>query len=308
MSKKWSELSIGEIRRRQEGQPKNPMYAAIDLITDDMKKYVKDNFDFDKNIYNLGSKMFSYLKYRCNNVLEYFKDYTLIINLDEGPFKVRIDNIPGDIEDHLSKTYFEPNDMAMSNERMNFACLLNDSLIFLRDLNGEVSPQFIRDHLIKTYNINPNDLKELPYEERKEFVRKKRFHYISFQDSVPYGPIEIKNTNKEYNIQFFSGAIDHLSELLDIPEDLKKEMKEVIFSPDQNRRLGEILCLNENKQGKSIRARSVTDDDLHLILANCICRFFFYALGDAPDSRYIKVRKKLEPYYLNYLNNRKSVA
>jgi len=288
--------------------PKDPIYDAIDLVIKDLIPFVSDNFDLDKNIYNLGALIFSYLQYKCENFADYFKDETLIINSKPNPLKLRPSELPKHSFEYIEEKYLNPNNLVMIATDLNYSCLLNDSLVFLRDLNGEVTPEFIRNYLLSTYKIKDYDLKELPAEKRTSFIRSLRSKFISFQDEIPYGPIMIKNTNKQYNIDFYSKAIDQLSNMLGLPEDLTLEIKKEVFSLNQNRRLKEMLAVKMNSSGNPARPSNITEEDIYRNIANSIGRFFFYQLGDAPDSRYIKIRKELEPIYLSYLNKNSKAA
>merc|ERR1711991_722898 len=134
-----------------------------------MGPYVSKNFDLDKNIYNLGASMSNYLLSKCNNLEDYFREETLVFNIRGKIFKIPAKDTPKETFKYLLEKYFEPNNVAITGYSINYSCILNDSLVFLRDLNGEVTPVF----------------------KRKEYIQEMRLSGISFQKEISYGPIKI---------------------------------------------------------------------------------------------------------------------
>ena len=304
----WENLSIGEIRERTKHLPKAPIYDAIDLVIEDLSPFVKDNFNSSKNIYELGPQIFIYLNAFCKNFLDYFKDDSLIINYGKGPIKVKIRDIPGDVDTYINKKYFEPNGAIVFSDTLNTVSIINDSLIFLRDLNGEVSGEFIRNYFIKTYNIKESDLPREPVYKSPIEINRRRLGCISFKDEIPYGPIHIKNTNKEYNLVFFKRAMDELSEMLYIPEELKNRMYNNLISEENIKRFNDIITPLRGKNRREVKNREYSQEDLDYMVANAIGRFFFYSGDRDKNSKYMKIREELKPYYLNYLSKRKNAA
>tara|TARA_Y100000034_G_scaffold136409_1_gene212687 strand:+ start:51 stop:983 length:933 start_codon:yes stop_codon:yes gene_type:complete len=305
---KIDKLPIGVIREMNKHRPRNPMYDAIDLVIKDLTPYVSKNFDLDKNIYNLGASMSNYLLSKCNNLEDYFREETLVFNIRGKIFKIPAKDTPKETFKYLLEKYFEPNNVAITGYSINYSCILNDSLVFLRDLNGEVTPEFIRDYLIKTYKIKEYDLKEPPVFKRKEYIQEMRLSGISFQKEISYGPIKIKNTNKDYNKEFYSKAIDYLSNILQLDGDLTKDIKEEIFSKGQDGKIQDLLCFVNDENGNCASPSKVKEEYLYRTIANSIGRFFFIARGDKEGSRYMRIRKDLEPYYLEYLKFKKNAA
>tara|TARA_Y100000034_G_scaffold33929_1_gene41580 strand:+ start:599 stop:1543 length:945 start_codon:yes stop_codon:yes gene_type:complete len=310
--KKNSDLSIGEIRELNKDRPRSPMYNAIDLVIDDITPFVEKNFDLCKNIYPLAAANFFYLAKCCKNFLEYFKDETLIINHGDRIERIKPSEIPGDPEEYIKKALSNPK--LMYSEIVNFECIINDSFYMLKEFNGDVSCEYIRDYYIEKYNIDPKDLKETPYNHSLSFSKRRRVSEISFEDIVPYGPIKIKNQNKDYNIDFFTKSIKHLSTLLDIPKDLSDRMIRKILNPyykvswGYKNRLSEVLIVTTDRNGKRIGMIDATDSALYYTIANAIGRFFFYGWDTDDNSEYMKIRRELEPYYLRYLEKRSKAA
>tara|TARA_Y100000034_G_scaffold136409_1_gene212689 strand:+ start:1620 stop:2555 length:936 start_codon:yes stop_codon:yes gene_type:complete len=305
---KIDKLPIGVIREMNKNRPRNPMYDAIHLVVEDLIPFVSKNFDLDRNIYTLGTSMITYLLSKCKNIEDYFREETIIINIKDKEIKMKAKDTPKDTFNFLLRKYFEPNNVALHGNSFNYSCILNDSLVFLRDLNGEVTPEFIRDYLIKTYKIKDYDLRESPIPNKKEYIQSLRLKTISFRDEIPYGPIKIKNKCKEYNKDFYSKAIDHFSKILKLDDNLTNEIKEEIFSKHQEGKFRHMMCLVKNESGEYTYHNSIEESHLHRCIANSIGRFFFIAKGDQKGSRYIRIRKDLEPYYLEYLkkNNLKA--
>tara|TARA_Y100000034_G_scaffold33928_1_gene41480 strand:+ start:1170 stop:2114 length:945 start_codon:yes stop_codon:yes gene_type:complete len=310
--KKLKDLPIGLIRELNKNKPRSPMYNAIDLVIDDITPFVGENFDLSKNIYTLGQSNFSYLKAFCKNFFEYFKDEILILNYGDRIEKIKYSNIPGNPEEYIQKAIDNSN--MLIPRIMNFECIINDSLNMIKKFNGEVSAEYIRDFYKKKYKIKDEDLTELPRYHNSNRIRSHRIYTISFKDYIPYGPIEIKNAHKDYNINFYTGAIKHLSNLLDIPDDLRDRMIKEILKPEYKvswgykNRLSELLIVTTDREGKDIKLGEETKEALIYTIANSIGRFFFYGWHTDDNSEYMKIRRELEPYYLRYLEKRNKAA